>query len=507
MRHGGDAPELVVEGGTVVTMDDRYRVLPEGAVAVAAGRIVSVGTSEELAARFGAALAAAERIDARGMIVLPGLVDAHGHGGHALLKHIASDTPSLWGQVVTRTYFHHTDPAFWHADGRLAALERLTAGVTTGLCVIGSEPRSDDPALASAHAEGYASVGVREVLAVGPCNPPWPRPASRRGADGAWRREDVTLEAALAGAEAVIRAWHGGAGGRVRVMLTPFVIVPSLDTSGPTPFDRATGLTENDRLTSRRVREVARAHGVRIHADAFGGMVRLAASDPHGLLGPDVLLQHCTGLSAEEVRIIAETGTAVGHAPMSGSLVRARCPVVELCAAGATVAVVTDGAAPRTGFDLLPLPRIAQRLEQLRLGDMSVLPAGRLIAMVTIEAARALGLDAEIGSIEPGKRADLALLDARRPHLAPPLMPVHRLVHAATGADVDTVIVEGRVLMRGRRVLSADTEAILAEAAREAEAVISRAGLAPFMREPEGFWSGTHGRISDDRALRLPPGA
>jgi cytosine/adenosine deaminase-related metal-dependent hydrolase len=190
---------------------------------------------------------------------------------------------------------------------------------------------------------------------------------------------------------------------------------------------------------------------------------------------------------------------------MSGSLVRARCPVVELCEAGATVAVVTDGAAPRTSFELLSLPRIAQRLQQVHLGDMSVLPAGRLLAMVTIDAARALGLEAEIGSIEEGKRADLVLLDARRPHLAPPLMPVHRIVHAATGSDVDTVIVEGRVLMERRRVLAADTGAILDDAAREADAVIRRAGLAPFMQPPEGFWSRTYGRITDDRAGGVPP--
>jgi len=263
------------------------------------------------------------------------------HGGHGLLKTIAADTPSLWGKVVTPTYFHHTDPDFWAAEGALSALERLMFGVTTGLCVIASEPRSDDPDLAGAHASSYAEAGLREVVAVGPCNPPFPRPASR-WKDGVRHAAPFTFEDATTGAEAVIAAWHGGAGGRIQVMLTPFLIMPSCDISGPTPADVAR-LTDHDRMQSRRIRESARAHGVRIHSDAFGGMVRLAHTDPNGLLGPDVLLRHCTGLGAYEIRILADTGTAVGHAPLSGSLNKARCPVVELISAGVTVAVTTDG--------------------------------------------------------------------------------------------------------------------------------------------------------------------
>src|SRR5207344_219117 len=121
-------------------------------VAIDAGRIVGVGPASELERQFDAR----ETVDCRGRAVLPGLIDAHGHGGHSLLKTIGSDTPSVWMRIATPVYFHHTTPDFWYADGLLAALERLHFGVTTGVSVIGSQPRSDDPSFGNRHAQAYA---------------------------------------------------------------------------------------------------------------------------------------------------------------------------------------------------------------------------------------------------------------------------------------------------------------------------------------------------------------
>ncbi|CAM9933985.1 unnamed protein product [Chrysoparadoxa australica] len=484
--------DLLIRGGTVVTMDQDRRIIPDASVAVSDGRITYVGpaaTGPQDASRV---------LEADGGIILPGLVDAHGHGGHGLLKTVASDTPSFWGKVVTRTYYHHTDTDFWSAEGQLSALERLMFGVTTGLCVIASEPRSDDPALAGAHAASYAEAGLREIVATGPCNPPYPRPATQ-WRDGIPHDAPFTFEDAMTGAEQVIRDWHGGANDRIRVMLTPFLIVPSCDSSGPTPADKAR-LTDHDLMQSRRIRESAREHGVRIHSDAFGGMVRLASRDPNGLLGPDVLVQHCTGLGIDEVRIIADTGTSVGHAPLAGSMGRARCPVVELIEAGANVAITTDGTSPRTSFDLLPNLRVAMRLQQNHFQDSSVMPTGKLLEMATIDAAKALGMDSDIGSLEVGKKADVITLGGGlRPHLTPMYMAVHRVVHQAAGQDVDHVVVDGRVLMENRCPEVVDARAIQARAERESERIVERAGLAPFMEPPEGFWSASSSRISDDR--------
>lgn len=471
--------DLLLVNGVVVTMGPDRAILEDGAVAIDGQRIVAVGPTDEIAAAY----QARRTINCRGKAVIPGLIDAHGHGGHSLVKTLGSDSPSVWMRIITPTYFHFTTPEFWYVDGLVSALERVRAGVTTGVNVIASMPRSDDPIYGNNHARAYAETGIRGIVCVGPCAPPWPHAVS------SWRngyREqfEVSFEEALAGAEAVIETWHHGADDRIRAFITPFTIVTSVDPSNPTTPDLATALTEHDRLQARRIREIAARWKTRIHSDAFGGMIRMAAQDPeHAILGPDVHLQHCLGISLEEVRILAETGTHVTHAPSAGQG-EARCPVPELMAAGVNVAVTTDGTSPKTTFDLFQAARRAQLVHQLMLKDSYLLPVGKLLEMITIDAAKALGWDDELGSLEPGKKADVAIINLRQPHLTPNWMIVHRLIHEAVGHDVETVIVDGRVVMEDRRVQTVDEEAILDAANQEATALVERAGLAAHLTPP-----------------------
>lgn len=470
-------------------MNPSRSVIEDGAVAINGDRIESVGPSEALAL----AHPAAKIIDCRGKAVIPGMIDAHGHGGHSLLKTLGVNTPSLWMRIVTPTYFHFTDVAFWHADGMVSALERLHAGVTCGVSVMGSAPRSDDPAIADGHARAYADVGVREIVCVGPCAPPWPHPMSRWHGDTRERRE-VSFDDALAGAEASIAQWHHGAEDRIRVFITPFTIVPSIDPSNPTPPDQATALTEHDLVQAYRIRDIAKRLGTRIHSDAFGGSVRMAYRNREApLLGPDVHLQHCTDLSAEEVEILAETGTHVGHAPGG------RSPVPQLMAAGVNVAITTDGHSSNS-FDLFQSARKAQLAQRVRTGDPYLLPAGKLLEMVTIDAARAVGWDDDLGSLESGKKADLVVVDMRRAHLVPNWMVVHRLIYEAVGGDVEMVMVDGRILLDKHRVLTVDEEAALVAGEEQAWALVDRAGLRPHLNDPG--WGRL--RLGFDEPVPLP---
>jgi cytosine/adenosine deaminase-related metal-dependent hydrolase len=482
--------DLLLTHATVVTMDPARTILDDGAVAIVGDRIEAVGPTDEVAR----GRRAGRTIDCRGKVIVPGLIDAHGHGGHSLLKTLGCDTPSLWMRIVTPTYFHFTTPEFWYVDGLVSALERLRAGVTCGVSVMGSQPRSDDPVFGVNHARAYNEVGVREVVCVGPCHTPWPHPVSRW--DGGRReRREVTLEEALAGAEAVIEACHHSQGDRIRAFITPFTIVPSVDPSNPSTPDVATALTDHDRLQARRVREIAAKWKTRIHSDAFAGMVRMAAQDQeHALLGPDVHLQHCIDLSHEEVGILAATGTHVTHAPGG------HCPVPEMIAAGINVAITTDGTAPKRSFDLLQAARTAQLAHQIRRNDRYLLPVGKLLEMITIDAARALGWDDALGSLEVGKQADVAILNLRQPHLVPNWMVVHRLIYEAVGHDVETVIVAGRVVMEDRRVLTVDEGAALAAAEREARAIVERAGLQAHLTPPG--WGRL--RLAFDQPITLP---
>jgi cytosine/adenosine deaminase-related metal-dependent hydrolase len=288
----------------------------------------------------------------------------------------------------------------------------------------------------------------------------------------------------MAGAEAVVETWHHAYDDRIRVFVTPFTIVTSVDPSNPTPADLATSLSEHDRLQARRVREVAARWQTRIHSDAFAGMVRMAAQDEWALLGPDVHLQHLRGISLDEVEILAQTGTHATHAASSNQAT-GRCPLPELMQAGVNVAITTDGTAPKVSFDLLQALRRAQTVHQLMSRDVFLLPPGKLLEMVTIDAAKALGWDDEIGSLDVGKKADVIVVNLRQPHLTPShFMPVHRLIYEAVGNDVETVIVDGRVVMRDRRVMTVDEAGALDLGEEESRKLIARAGLQRHVHDP-----------------------
>jgi cytosine/adenosine deaminase-related metal-dependent hydrolase len=485
--------DLIIDGGTIITINPEREILEGYSIAINDGRILDIDVTEVICQKY----PAKEHISAKDKIVLPGLVDAHGHAGHGLIKTIASDTPSFWSELVTNTYFHYTTDEFWYVEGRLSALERLKAGITCGLSVIGSQPRSDDKVFASNHAKAYAELGIREAVAVGPCSPPWPVKVSR-WKDGKQIQKTASFDQLMAATEEVIQEWNHKADDRIRVFVTPFLMVASMGSKGPTPPDLAPVLTEDDLMMTKAVRELAAKYNTRIHSDAFGGMVSLASRDPNGLLGPDVSLQHCNGLSLDEIEILAKTDTRVGHVASSSHAI-ARTPVPELIKAGVTVAVTTDGTAPKRPFDLFQMARMAQLIHQYHFRDPYYLPAGKLLEMITIDAARALGWDDQIGSLEKGKKADIITIDMRQPHLTPNFMPVHRIVYETVGNDVADVVVNGKILMKDREVLGIDEDQIIDAANEEALALIERADLHRFTKLPKNFWG--HGRMTMDEKL------
>jgi 5-methylthioadenosine/S-adenosylhomocysteine deaminase len=468
-------PATVFTNGTIITMDPARRIIQDGAVRVVGDRILQVGTMAEVAT------APDDRvIDCRKKLIIPGLIDAHGHAGHCLIRSIAADTNPLWMKIVTPVYYHYTTRGFWYADGLVSGLERLRAGVTTSLSIIASMPRSDDPEFAIQHARAYGEIGLREVVSVGPAGLPWPHPATRCET-GTPVAHQVTFAQMMDGTEAVIQSIHGANKGRTSVAVTPFTIVPSLDPSNMSSPDQAVTLTRDDRDQARVVRELARKYGVRLHSDAFAGQIRLAHQDrENALLGPDIHLQHCWGISHAEIDILAETGTHVTHAPPGRST-----PVIEMMARGVSLAVTSDGTAPSRYFDMLQTARNFQSTQHvLRNHDRYFFPPGKVLEMITIDAARTLGMDAEIGSLEAGKKADIAVIDMNQPHLTPDWLPVHRLIHQATGGDVATVMVDGDVLMQDRRVLRVDQDAALELGNAQARELVARAGLQQHLHSP-----------------------
>lgn len=474
--------DLMVLGGAVVTMDQNDRVIPEGAVVVDAGRILAVGDRAELCGRFHAR----RTLDAAGHALLPGLVDAYGHAGHGLVRgHFHPDH----GWPAGRLYFEATTVDWWAAEAALAGAERLRFGVTTGQSIMGATPaRMDDLRFTEATVQAYLETGLRLAVGVGPPDPVFPHLKApwtvRREVGDAWSTHPYTYEQAVANSVAAIEQWHGVAGGRVHVQLAPPYLLGRHVAHGRLGGHRLPTASDVPRMVEHalEMRALADRHGVRLHTHMFRDSVAFARrhfgdDTVAHLLGPDVIVAHANGLAPDEVAVLGAHGVQVATvAHTHENLWYETAPIVDLLEAGANVAITTDGAAPYASFDLLREPSRAIWHQWAACGSQRALPPGKALRMVTIDAARALGVDSDVGSLEPGKAADLIAIDLRQAHLTPwyPRTLPHLLVQYATGRDVAHVVANGEVLLESGRYVRIDLPAVLERARREAEDAFAR---------------------------------
>jgi len=473
--------DILITDGTVITMDPARRVIEDGAVAIIGNRIAAVGTTAELKAQF----RPRQVIDASRKVVMPGLIDGHGHAGHAMLKTLGTDT-GKWGKAAEGMYAHGSTPDFWKADAMLAGLERLKGGVTTSANLFGGGSdvyRTDDPKYADAYLDTIKDIGVRWVLGVGPRRMPYPSSFSEWNGD---TRKDtqVSFDRQMEVSESLIRKWDGAADGRIKMA----VVFP---VYGPNDKLTAAALDEAKRETKIARDMSKRDHVLFLQDGHTRGTVKFA-NDEFGTLGPDAIFSHATGLTDEEIKLIASSGTRISHNPSAAFSMMARNPTTELIDAGAVVMLGSDGAGPDRSYDMFRHMFQATRYHRFYFHDPKVLPAGKVLEMVTVDAAKALGMDKDIGSLEAGKKADIILIDWFKPRLMPMNMPVYRIVYYANGEDVSTVLVDGRVLMRDRKVLSVNEEKSLTFAQKEADLAIKRTGLPDLTALPNGFWGSTH---------------
>lgn len=478
--------DILIQGGCVLTMNAHNTVIENGAVAIRGDRLVDVGPSDMLLNRY----EPAKTIDARGNIVMPGLIDAHAHGGHGMIKTIGENLPTrTWFELADFIYFRCTSEAFWAAEARLSALERLKFGTTCCVSMLGSAPRSDTPAFANAHMTAALEVGGHNIVGVGPARPPWPKLYSEW--KGLTRRDYWSdLDSNYASVDEVIRRWHGQENGLAGVCVAASRLAPA---SNETDADTVSYFADQ----ARRMRRLADAYGVHLtgHASAGVGGVTMAGQDAMALCDPllygsFLIVAHGLGLSADTIGKLRDAGASVAHCPSARVLLSTRCPVVELLEAGVCVAIATDASASDRTFDLFKDVKVAMILQRTHFHDASVLPPGKALKMITIDAARALGLDHEIGSLESGKRADVILINLQQAHLYPPFMHPQRVAYEVTGHDVSTVIVAGRVCMEDRKVLTVSEASVLEEARNEAELMVERSGITPLLTTSEGFWDG-----------------
>ncbi|WP_371581408.1 amidohydrolase [Streptomyces sp. NBC_01314] len=422
--------DLLVHGGDVLTVDEAGTLLRGGAVAVREGEIIAVGRAEELRTAY----TAAETIGAEGCLVLPGLVNAHTHLAMTLLRGRADDV-TLQGflERVLRWEAELLSPKNVAAAVRVAIAESLRAGVTSALDMYWFHEAAERVA---------RETGWR--LHTGPTFMDVPDPADglAYGERLEWARRDLADRSRRPGTRPVL-------------------------------FAHSAYTLDPDQLLD--IAALAREFGALLHIHAAENAAEVATVevrygkrpvellDSLGLLGPDLLLAHAVDLTGPEIAALARTGTSVAHCPVSNlKLGCGIAPVPRLLSAGVTVGLGTDGAVSSNTLDVLGAVRQAALVHKAA-GDPTAVGAEQAVRMATIEGARALGLGDHLGSLEPGKRADLIVLDLGGPHLRPRHDPWSTLAYAAHSADVRDTVVEGRVLMRERVLTTFDEAAALAD--------------------------------------------
>jgi 5-methylthioadenosine/S-adenosylhomocysteine deaminase len=457
---GDDTADLLITGAQwVITMDPSRRLIRNGAVAIEKDRIVAVGDTAELAARY----KAKRMLDAKDKIILPALINTHLHHTQQLARGLA-DECEIERWLVERIYPY--EAAMTKEEARTSALaghlDMIKNGVSTYIDPGGYYP--DETAKVTGDT-GLRGIITRSTLDIH---------SSTFGAIPKNLTSEDTQEALKEGEETVKR-WHNAFGGRLRAW-----------------FGLRSMRNCSDNLC-RGVKELADQYGVGVEAHVLGSHPNIWASISRfgrtdverlhhlGVLGPNWLMVHMGWVSPHEVHLLRQFDVKVSQCPaasMHGSSGRSyHGSFTEMRQLGVCVSIGTDSGPEGNFNDIVRNMYLASCTAKDQQLDAQLMPASAVLEMALRNGARAALWDDEIGSLEEGKKADVVLFDVLRPEWQPLHDPVATLVYSATGASADTLIVDGRMIMEGRRVLTMDEEAVLAESQAVAESIARRAGL------------------------------
>lgn len=444
----GAEADLLILGGTVVTMDANRRIIEDGGLAIRDGEIVAIGAHQEVAAAW----TAAETIAAGPHdIVIPGLINAHGHAAMTLMRGIADDLALMdWLEnYIFPAEAEVVDSAFVRAGTRLAALEMIRGGTTTFADMYYF---SDD------EAEVVDEVGLRAII--GETLIEFPVPGSPTPADS------------LAYSRAFIERWAE------HPRITPSIAPHAAYSVTPEHLAAAAALTREYGVpllihlaeTEDEVQQIAERYG----ATPTAHLANI------GFLGPNVIAAHAIWLTDADIAILAEHDVGVVHNPESNMKLASGVMRIEaLLEAGVATGLGTDGAASNNDLDMFGAMLTAPLQQKSVRGDPTATPAPTILAMATIGGARALGMADTIGSLETGKRGDVVIVDGDAPNLVPRFDPYSHLVYAARGNNVRATIVDGIVLYLDGEFHTIDVAATLAAARTQAARVREAVGLPP----------------------------
>jgi len=436
---------ILIKNGTVVTMD-RSDSIVHGDLLIVDGQIATIGESGKTAD---------EVLDATDCAVIPGFVQTHIHLCQTIFRGSADDLALIdWLKKRVWPMEAAHSPQSIAASARLGVAELIKGGTT---CALTMETVSHTDEVFKVIQE----TGFRAT--VGKC-------MMDKGDEVPTELQEQT-DTSIKDSLELLDRWHGQAEGRIRYCFAPRFAVSCT------------------RALLEKVGQLAQERNVMIHTHASEnltecklvedetGMRNVTYLNQLGLTGPHVALAHCVHLSDEEMEILKTSRTNVVHCPSSNlKLGSGIARINELLLRGVSVSLGADGAACNNRLDMFTEMRTAALLQKALHGP-EVLSAQRVMRMATIDGATAMGLGEVVGSLEPGKRGDVAVVNLSTLSATPKADVVSSLVYSAEASDVDSVVIDGKLVMRNRKLLSLDESATISEANREAEALLGRATL------------------------------
>ncbi len=451
--------DLLIRNGTVVTVNDKREILYETTLAIDGGRILDIGPTEVLDKRYPEAVRV---VDATGKAVFPGLINTHNHLFQTLYKGLGDDKVLAdWLKDMTFPSSVHLTPEDCYIGGMIGTVEGIRSGVTTQLDYMYPHPAE---ALSDGVIKAFRELGVRGILGRG-----YMDTGEKFGVQPGIMQDVKTIEKDI---RRLALEYHNKDDGRLKVWLAPAAV------------------WSNSRQSLEMTRDLAReiGTGISIHisetpfdraaSEELHGAVDIDVMEQLGIMGPDFLMVHCVYLSPRDIRMAKLFDAKVSHNPVSNMYLSSGVPPIPaLNVAGISVGLGTDGAGSNNSNDMIELLKMTALMQKVHHKDPTIMTAEKVLEMATIEGARAVGLDNEIGSLEPGKKADLFLFNPSLDMKAVPMHhPVSTLVYSSSNRNVETVLVDGRFLLDHGVLTGTDEQGLARRGQEVADDLSRRAG-------------------------------
>lgn len=453
--------DLILKNAVIVTVNKDKDVLFDGAMAVNDGKIEAVGKTDDIISKYPDAK---KVMDLEGKVVFPGFINTHNHLFQTLLKGLGDDMVlSDWLATMTFPAAQYLEPEDTYYGAMLGCMEGIKSGMTTQVDYMYPHAREG---LSDGVIKAYKELGVRGIFGRGVMNA-----GLDFGVCPAITQDIGPCEKDLV---RLFDTYHNSENGRIKIWVAP------------------AALWSNDEKMMKMLWEVTNSYksGFTVHVsetpfdrmatNALHGCEGTDCLEKLGILGPNVLMVHCVYLNKKDIRRSAYYDLKVSHNPVSNMYLSSGiAPIPDLLSAGVTCSLGVDGAASNNGQDMIELMKTASLLQKVGTLDPTVITAEKVLEMATIDGARAIGMEDEIGSLEVGKKADFVIFNQfRNPKAIPMHNPVSTLVYSSTMENIESVAVDGKfVLENGKITAVKDEVAVYKEAQKAAENLCERGNI------------------------------